>query len=276
MDGKHIQNFASFTEKLKQQRAIQEETEKSGKQEQYAQFFKKLLQKYSVTSPQDLTDDKKKSFFDEIAKGWEEGEGLTPSGEEMMAEGRNAFLATMHTASKEGSATFEFNGKTFKIGLDIHEEVEIEAEEKEEENEGNEFSGALAKAKEAGEEEFEVDGQTYKVEEEEKKSKVEALDESLMVAGAILLGAIGLVGLRDLAKSAMVKVGANMEAEPWRLKEFVDKMVKQGKTVVSGKDASIVGKWQKHIHTMIDTGEIKTLNQLEAQMDTQMSTDIFE
>ena len=109
---KHIENFASFSERMKQQRAIQEEQEKAGKQEQYAQFFKKILQKYNVTSPQDLTDDKKKDFFDDIAKGWEEGEGLTPSGEEMMTEGRNAFLATLHTAQKNGSATFEFNGKT--------------------------------------------------------------------------------------------------------------------------------------------------------------------
>ena len=123
MESKNIQNFATFTEKLKQSRAIQEENEKSGKQDEYAQFFKKLLQKFNVTSPADLTDDKKKEFFDEISKGWESGEGLTPTGKDILSEGNNI------------------------------------------NNEGNAFTGALADAKEKGEEEFEVDGEKFKVEE---------------------------------------------------------------------------------------------------------------
>jgi len=265
MEGKHIQNFASFTEKLKQQRAIQEEEQKSGKQEQYAQFFKKLLQKYNVTSPSDLTDDKKSAFFDEISKGWDEGEGLTASGEEMMSEGRSAFLATLHTAQRDGSATFEFNGKTYKLAQDVHEEEEVE-----------ETNAEMIGDVDDPEEEIK-DKETLESTEEvdEKKSKVEPVEESLAIAGGILLAVIGLGALRSMAKDVLVKIGANMEAEPWRLKEFVDKMVDQGKGDLSGKDASFVSKWQKKMHSMIEDGSVKTLNQLEDQMETSLNTEIF-
>lgn len=49
-------------------------------------------------------------------------------------------------------------------------EVEFGGQEKT--KEGNEFSGALAKAKEEGHDEFEVDGKTYKVDGEETKEAV--------------------------------------------------------------------------------------------------------
>jgi hypothetical protein len=162
MEPKHIQNFASFTEKLKQQRAIQEEEEKSGKQEEYAQFFKKTLQKFNVTSPADLTDEKKTAFFDEISKGWQEGEGLTTSGEKMMSEG-NEFTGALADAKEKGEDEFEVDGEKFKVEEELAKIAKLE---------GNEFTGALADAKEKGEEEFEVDGETFKVEESEKKSEV--------------------------------------------------------------------------------------------------------
>lgn len=47
-------------------------------------------------------------------------------------------------------------------GTQVHEEQHVDEAEVEE---GNEFSGALAKAKASGEEEFEVDGKKYKVNE---------------------------------------------------------------------------------------------------------------
>ena len=54
-------------------------------------------------------------------------------------------------------------------GFVVEEEVEEEVVEEAEIEEGNEFTGALAKAKEEGKDEFEVDGKTYKVEEAESK-----------------------------------------------------------------------------------------------------------
>jgi len=63
-----------------------------------------------------------------------------------------------------------------------HESVEEELEEAkaeldEEQNEGNEFSHELKKAKDAGEDEFEVDGKKYKVKEsEEQLDEIQAVD----------------------------------------------------------------------------------------------------
>jgi len=63
-----------------------------------------------------------------------------------------------------------------------HESVEEELEEaktelEEEPNEGNEFTDELKKAKDAGEDEFEVDGKKYKVKEsEEQLDEIQAVD----------------------------------------------------------------------------------------------------
>ena len=48
-------------------------------------------------------------------------------------------------------------------------------------NEGNEFSGELAKAKASGKKEFEVDGKKYKVESEETDTDAEELEEVAVV-----------------------------------------------------------------------------------------------
>lgn len=37
---------------------------------EYQEFFKKMLKKYGVTSPDQLADDKKKEFFNKVDKGW--------------------------------------------------------------------------------------------------------------------------------------------------------------------------------------------------------------
>jgi len=41
-----------------------------GKKEEYEKFFKDTLKKYDANSPADLSDEKKKEFFNEIEKGW--------------------------------------------------------------------------------------------------------------------------------------------------------------------------------------------------------------
>ena len=44
--------------------------EKSEKQEEYQKFFKEMLAKYKVESPDDLDEDQKKKFFSEVKKEW--------------------------------------------------------------------------------------------------------------------------------------------------------------------------------------------------------------
>jgi len=52
------------------------EAEKSSLQKEYQEYFKSKLEKYGVKSPSELDEEKKKQFFDEIAKEWEKGVGL--------------------------------------------------------------------------------------------------------------------------------------------------------------------------------------------------------
>lgn len=63
------------------------------------------------------------------------------------------------------------NGTTLVFGDEVSENEEME--------EGNEFTGALADAKEKGKNEFEVDGKKYKVEEVVSES-INGLTESLI------------------------------------------------------------------------------------------------
>ena len=46
--------------------------EKSGGKEEYEKFFNKKLKKFKVESPDELSDEDKKKFFDEIEKEWKE------------------------------------------------------------------------------------------------------------------------------------------------------------------------------------------------------------
>ena len=86
--GTHLQNFASFTERIKANRTIQEQTKKTATQEQYTTFFKKMLQKYDISSPAELkSDEEKKKFFDEVSAGWDkEASKPTAKGKEILNE----------------------------------------------------------------------------------------------------------------------------------------------------------------------------------------------
>ena len=39
-------------------------------QDAYDRFFNKMLNKWNVDSPEDLSDEEKKKFFDAVDKGW--------------------------------------------------------------------------------------------------------------------------------------------------------------------------------------------------------------
>jgi hypothetical protein len=82
--GTHIKSFATFTETLNQMRTVREKEEMSKKQKEYSEFFMSLLQKYGASSPAELSDEKKKEFFDEINKGW--SGKVTAAGEKALNE----------------------------------------------------------------------------------------------------------------------------------------------------------------------------------------------
>ena len=87
------------------------------------------------------------------------------------------------------------------------EEEEVEEEEVEEVEEGNAFGDAVRKAKEAGEDEFEFEGETYKVEE------AEAVEEAVNASGYIKAGKLGyndqFLGRQSLSKTLSLDLGFN-------------------------------------------------------------------
>ena len=125
--------------------------------------------------------------------------------EESIEEG-NAFGAAVKAARDNGDSEFQVGGKTYQLKEKVTEDVEdteeftgeveeeceecnqeiaessctSEDDEDDDVEEGNAFGDAVAKAKEAGETEFEVGGKTYKVRENWSKITLsEKLDRIL-------------------------------------------------------------------------------------------------
>jgi hypothetical protein len=99
------------------------------------------------------------------------------SEEESIEEG-NAFGAAVKAARENGDKEFEVAGKKYKLKekkeiteQEDTEEFTGENEDEDDVEEGNAFGAAVKKAKEDGDTEFEVDGKTYKVNEDWSKIK---------------------------------------------------------------------------------------------------------
>lgn len=57
-------------------------------QNEYRDFFSKMLEIYGVKSPAEFKDDKSKAekFYDDIKKGWNNGEGISQYGKELISK----------------------------------------------------------------------------------------------------------------------------------------------------------------------------------------------
>ena len=88
--------------------------------------------------------------------------------EDSIEEG-NAFGAAVKAARENGDSEFQVNGKTYPLKEKVIEESEdtdeFVGDDEDDVEEGNAFGAAVTKAKEDGEDEFEVDGKTYQVKE---------------------------------------------------------------------------------------------------------------
>ena len=96
------------------------------------------------------------------------------SDEEALEEG-NAFGAAVKAARENGDSEFQVGGKTYQLREKVIEESEDTDEfigDEDEVEEGNAFGAAVTKAKEDGEDEFEVDGKTYQVKEQSDSSEI--------------------------------------------------------------------------------------------------------
>ena len=100
-------------------------------------------------------------------------QGETVDEEEETIEEGNAWGNAVRKAKEEQLEEFEFNGKVYQVTEAIEEEdedtEEFVGDDEEDVEEGNAFGDAVRKAKEAGEDEFEVDGKTFKVKEVEER-----------------------------------------------------------------------------------------------------------
>lgn len=64
-----IKNFKEFNESVNEKL--------SDLQKEYREYFKFMLKCYKVKSPSDLSEEKKKEFFDNVKKYWTKGKGVT-------------------------------------------------------------------------------------------------------------------------------------------------------------------------------------------------------
>ena len=122
-----------------------------------------------------------------LKKQGKQEESDDDSEEEKIEEG-NAFGAAVKKARENGEKEFEVGGKKYKL----KEKKEITEQEDTEEfvgdssdedvEEGNAFGAAVKKAREDGEDEFEVDGKTYKVTEQSDSSEIGKKDNHVDVA----------------------------------------------------------------------------------------------
>jgi hypothetical protein len=64
-----IKNFKQYNESLNEKL--------SSLQKEYREYFKFMLDCFDIKSPADLSDDKKKEFFDNVKKYWIKGKGVS-------------------------------------------------------------------------------------------------------------------------------------------------------------------------------------------------------
>ena len=56
--------------------------EKDEESSEYKAFFQKMLKKYNVSSPNELSDDEKKKFFQDVEDGWKKEDPKTDDKDE--------------------------------------------------------------------------------------------------------------------------------------------------------------------------------------------------
>lgn len=157
------------------------------KQEKLPEPLKKAILKKQGEDPEDSADEeedvkealtkKQEKLPEPLKKAILKKQGETVDEEEETIEEGNAWGDAVRKAKEEQLEEFEFNGKTYQVLEAIEEDHEPDHDDTEEfvgdddedVEEGNAFGDAVRKAKEAGEDEFEVDGKTFKVKEAEQR-----------------------------------------------------------------------------------------------------------
>jgi hypothetical protein len=125
------------------------ESKKKGSKEEYEKFFKEKLDKYGVSSPADLSDDKKKEFFDEVDKEWtgEKGkskENATPLDiDEEDPDAEKSIYSESETCTNCGSPVCLCKGLNEEEEVDEEEESEAKGKSGEDDDTSVEQMGAV-------------------------------------------------------------------------------------------------------------------------------------
>lgn len=110
--------------------------------------------------------------------------------------------------------------KVKNVGYDYEKKVAKEFNE-DEAVEGNEFTGALAKAKEEGKDTFEVDGKTYKVEESSKKVLTLTEDELIDLIEGIVKEQTTVKETNSSLKASKTENEDNIKAVTKKMQEYL-------------------------------------------------------
>jgi hypothetical protein len=112
-------------------------------------------------------------------------------------------------------------GKVKNVGYDYEKKVAKEFDEGDETLEGNEFSGALAKAREEGKDSFEVDGKTYPVEENNKKSLTLSEEELIDLIEQIVAEQSTVASTNKSLKQSKTTNDDHIKAVTKKMKEYL-------------------------------------------------------
>lgn len=150
---------------------------------------KKDVEEGLTKAQEKLPEPLKKAILKKQGKQEESDEESDEDSEEEKIEEGNAFGAAVKKARENGEKEFEVGGKKYKLKekKEITEQEDTEefvgdSSDEEDVEEGNAFGAAVKKAREDGEDEFEVDGKTYKVTEQSDSSDIGKKDNHVDVA----------------------------------------------------------------------------------------------
>lgn len=103
---------------------VVKEVQKSGGDEAYKKYFDEKLAKYKVNSPEDLSDEDKKKFFDEVDKGWKADKETDPDN---VSEASSRVLSRM-----SGLVNVNAEKSFIKAGKQMYEDLGEEGFEEDE------------------------------------------------------------------------------------------------------------------------------------------------
>lgn len=112
-------------------------------------------------------------------------------------------------------------GKVKNVGYDYEKKVAKEFNEADETVEGNEFSAALAKAREEGKDSFEVDGKTYPVKESKKNVLTLTEDEIIELIEKIVMEQSTVPSTNKSLKQSKTTNDDNVKAVTKKMKEYL-------------------------------------------------------